>query len=73
MKIAATLILSAIALLALLLLLMGVLGVSVGFRVGGDLFADEGLNSISPVHLILLMLASAGGLFLLWRGSRRAG
>ena len=72
MKIAATLILMSVATLALFLLLMGALGVGFGVRVGGSLFADEGLSSISPVYLILLILASAGGLFLLWRGSRRA-
>ena len=72
MKIAATLILMSVATLALFLLLMGALGVGFGVRVGGNLFADEGLSSISPVYLILLILASAGGLFLLWRGSRRA-
>ena len=73
MKIAVTLVLAAAAILALFLLLMGVLGVSFGVRVGGNLFADEGLSSISPVYLVLLILASAGGLFLLWRGNHRAG
>ena len=73
MKIAATLILMVVAILALFLLVMGAIGVSFGVRVSGNLFADEGLRSISPAYLILLILASAGGLFLLWRGSRRAG
>jgi hypothetical protein len=73
MKIAATLVLSAVAMLALCLLLMGVLGVSFGVRIGGNLFADEGLSSVSPVYLILLTLAAAGGLYLLWRDGRRAG
>jgi hypothetical protein len=73
MKIAATLILTAVAFLALSLLLMGVLGVSVGVRVGGNLFADEGLGSVNRVYLVLLALAAAGGLYLLWRDGRRAG
>ena len=73
MRIAATLILTAVAIPALFLLLMGALGVSFGVRVGGNLFADEGLSSISPAYLILVIVASAGGLFLLWRGGRRIG
>jgi hypothetical protein len=73
MKIAATLILTAIAILALFFLLTGALGVSFGVRVGGNLFADEGLGSLSPFYLVQLTLASAGGLFLLWRGRRGAG
>jgi len=71
MKIAASFILTAVAILALFFLLMGVLGVSFGVRVGGNLFADESLSSVSPAHLGLLTLAAVGGLYLLWRGKRR--
>ena len=73
MKIAVTLILTALAILALFFLLMGALGVSFGVRIGGNLFADAGLGRVSPAHLVLLTLAAVGGLYLLWRGGRRAG
>ena len=72
MKITVTLVLAVVAILALLLLLMGVLGMSIGVRVGGNMFADEGLGSVSPVYLLLLTLAAAVGLYLLWRDGRRA-
>ena len=71
MKIAVTFVLTAVVMLALFLLLMGVLGVSIGVRVGGNIFADEGLGSVSPIYLILITLAATGGLYLLWRGERR--
>ena len=71
MKIAGTLILSAAAILALSFLLMGALGISFGVRVGGNLFAEEGLNSVSPVYFVLLALAAVGGLYLLWRDGKR--
>ena len=73
MKIAATLILTAVAILALFFLLMDALGVSFGVRVGGNIFADEGLGSVSPAHLILLTLVAVGGLYVLWRSGRRTG
>ena len=72
MKVAVTLVLMVVAILALFLLLMGLLGVSVGVRVTGNLFVDEGLGSVSRVSLILVTLAAAGGLYLLWRDGRRA-
>jgi len=73
MKIAATVILTAVAILALFFLLMGALGVSFGIRVAGNLFADEGVGPVSPAHLVLLTLAAVGGLYLLWRGGRWIG
>ena len=73
MKIAITLILTVFAILALFLFLMGVLGLTVGVRVGGNLFSDESLGSVNPVYLILLISAAAVGLYLLWRGGRRVG
>jgi membrane protein DedA with SNARE-associated domain len=72
MKIAATFILTAVAILAVSFLLLSVLGVSLGVRVGGNLFADESLGSVSPAHLVLLTLAAMSGLYLLWRGRRRS-
>jgi cytochrome c biogenesis factor len=73
MKIAVTFVLVVVAILALFLLLMAVLGISIGVRVSGNLFADEGLGSVSPVYLALLVLVAAGGMYLLWRDGRRAG
>ena len=73
MKIAATLILTAVAVLALCFLMLGALGLSFGVRVGGNLYGDEGLGSVSRVYLVLLTLAAAVGLYLLWRSGRRAG
>ena len=70
MKVVATFILIAVAVLALFFLLMGALGVSFGVRVGGNLFAEEGFSSLRPAYLILLILAAGGGLYLLWRGRR---
>ena len=72
MKVAATVVLTAITILALFLLLLSAFGISFGVRVGGNLFADAGLSSVNPVYLILLTLA-AGGLYLIWQGGRRAG
>lgn len=71
MKTAATVVLTAVAILALIFLMMGVLGVSFGVRVGGNLFADQSLGSVRPAHLLLLIFAAVGGLYLLWRGRRR--
>ena len=71
MKTAATVVLTAVAVLALIFLMMGVLGVRFGVRVGGNLFADQGLGSVRPAHLLLLIFAAVGGLYLLWRGRRR--
>jgi len=71
MKTAATVVLTAVAILALIFLMMGVLGVSFGVRVGGNLFADQSLGSVRPAHLLLLIFAAVGGLYILWRGRRR--
>ena len=73
MKIAASLILTTVVILALFLLLMDALGVSFGVRVGGNLFADEWPGSVRPAYLSLLAVAAAGGLYLLWRSGRRVG
>lgn len=70
MKIVATLVLLAVALLALFLLLLRALGLSIGIRVSGNIFADEGGGLLRPAYLILLICAAAGGLYLLWRGGR---
>lgn len=70
MKIAATLVLLAVAVLALFLLLLRALGVSFGIRVSGNIFADEGGGFLRPAYLILLICAAAGCLSLLWRGGR---
>ena len=73
MKIAATLILTAVVILALFFLLMAALGINFGVRVGGNLFAEEGLSSVSPIYFGLLTLAAVGGLYLIWRdGARRS-
>ena len=71
MKIVASLILTAVVILALFLFLMDVLGISFGVRIGGNLFADEWSGSVKPGYRFLLAVAAAGGLYLLWRGGRR--
>jgi hypothetical protein len=73
MRIAVTLVLMVVAILALFLLLMGWLGVGVGVRASGNLFVDEVVGPVGRVSLILVTLAVAGGLYLLWRDRRRAG
>lgn len=69
MKIVMTLILSLLIILALLYLLMGALGISIGVRIAGNMFAEEGLASVGPAYLVPLILLACGGLYLLWRGS----
>jgi hypothetical protein len=53
MRIAVTLILVTVAVLSLIFLLSGTLGVSFGVRVGGSLFAGEGFGSSSRVSLAI--------------------
>lgn len=70
MKVVVTLFLVAVIILALLFLVTAALGVSFGVRAGGNIFAEEGFGWLRPAYLILLILAAAGGLYLLWRGGR---
>jgi hypothetical protein len=56
---------------ALLYLLLGALGFSFGIRIGGNLFADEGLGLQRTTHLVLLVLLLVAGFYSVWRINHR--
>jgi hypothetical protein len=53
-------------------LLLGVLGVGFGVRIGGNLFAEEGFAFERSTSLVLLILLVGGGFYSLWRINRRS-
>ncbi len=56
---------------ALLYLLLGVVGVRIGVRIGGNLFAEEGFAFSRSTYLVLLVLLIFCGFYSFWRISRR--
>jgi hypothetical protein len=70
MRVAATIFLIAVVILALFLVLFGALGVSFGIRVGGDTFAAENFGLLRPTYLILLICVAVVGLYFLQRSGR---
>ena len=71
MRIAITLILAFFVILALVYLLMGAFGFSFGVRIKGNTFSENSLGSAAAAYIVPLILMACGGLYLLWRGTRR--
>jgi glucan phosphoethanolaminetransferase (alkaline phosphatase superfamily) len=69
MKIGITLLLLLLLVLALASLLMSALGISMGVRVGGNMFVEE-TASVGAIYLVPLILLTCGGLYLVWRNGR---
>ena len=57
---------------ALLYLLLGVLGFSLGFRIGGNLYAEQGFAFQRSTYLVLLVLLVCCGFYSVWRINRRS-
>ena len=72
MKLIVYVISGVIYVLALLYLLFGALGFTLGVRVGGNMFADEGFGFQKTTYLILLLLLLSGGFYFAWRIKRRS-
>ena len=70
MKLVITLVVAVIYFSALFYLLMGTLGL--GLRIGGHIYAEEGFGSLRATYLALLILLACGGLYFLWRVTRRS-
>ncbi len=70
MKMVITLVVVVLYILALFYLLMGALGF--GLRIGGNIYAEEGFGSLRATYLVLLVLLACGGLYFLWRITRRS-
>ena len=57
---------------ALLYLLLGALGFGFGLRIGGNLYAEEGVAFQRTTSFVLLLLLLCGGLYSVWRINRRS-
>lgn len=57
---------------ALLYLLLGALGFSLGVRTAGNMFVQEGFGFQRNTNLVLLVLLLCGGFYALWRINRRS-
>ncbi len=55
---------------AFLYLLLHVLGVTFGVRIGGNMFAEEGLGFQRTTYLVLLVMLVSGGCYVVWRINR---
>lgn len=56
--------------LALFYLLMGALGF--GFRIGGNIYTEEGVGPLRVTYLVILITLVCGGPYFLWRIVRRS-
>src|SRR6266576_2045840 len=56
----------------LLYLLLGVLDLHLGFRIGGNLYAEEGFALQRSTCFVLLVLLISAGCYCFWRISRRS-
>ena len=72
MKVVGYLVAVVIYVAALLYLLLGVLGFHLGFRISGNLYADEGFAFQRSTYLVLLVLLILGGFYSVWRINRRS-
>ena len=70
MKLVITIVVAVSYILALFYLLMGALGF--GLRIGGNIYAEEGFGSLRTTYLALLILLACGGVYFLWRVTRRS-
>jgi F0F1-type ATP synthase membrane subunit a len=70
MKRVITLVVAIIYILALFYLLMGTLGF--GLRIGGNIYAEEGVGSLRATYLALLILLVCGGVYFSWLATRRS-
>jgi F0F1-type ATP synthase membrane subunit a len=70
MKKVLTLVVAVVYILALFYLLMGTLGF--GLRIGGNIYAEEGFGSLRATYFALLILLACGGVYFLWRITRRS-
>ncbi|MEP6913067.1 MAG: hypothetical protein ABI923_09945 [bacterium] len=61
-----------IYLVVLLYLLLGVLDLHIGVRIGGNLYAEEGFAFQRSTYLVLLVLLGLGGFYSFWRINRRS-
>jgi len=57
---------------ALFYLLLGVLGLHIGVRIGGNLYADEDFVFQRSTYLVLFVLLIFAGFYSLWRINRRS-
>lgn len=57
---------------AFLYLLLHVLGVTFGVRIGGNMFAEEGFGFQRTTYLVLLFLLVCSGFYVVWRINRRS-
>ena len=55
---------------AFLYLLLHVLGVTFGVRIGGNMFAEEGFGFQRTTYLVLLFLLACSGCYVVWRINR---
>jgi len=55
-----------------LYLLLGALGFSFGLRIGGNIYAEQGLGFQRTTYLVLLVLLLGGGFYSVWRINRRS-
>ena len=72
MKVVVYLVAVVIYLAVFLYLLLHVLGFSLGVRIGGNLFADEGVGFHRTTYLVLLCLLAGGGFYVVRRINRRS-
>jgi hypothetical protein len=72
MKVVGYLVAVVIYIAALLYLLLGVLGFHLGFRISGNLYAEEGFAFQRSTYLVLLVLLVWGGFYSVWRINRRS-
>jgi hypothetical protein len=72
MKVFVTLVAIAVYVAAFSFLLLGALGFSVGLRIAGNTFADEGLGLQRTTYLVLLGVLVCIGLYSIWRINRRS-
>ena len=56
----------------LLYLLLGVLDLHLGFRIGGNLYADEGFAFQRSTYLVLFVLLVFVGFYSVWRRNHRS-
>lgn len=70
MKVVVYLVAIVIYIAVFLYLLLHVLGF--GVRIGGNLFADEGVAFHRTTYLVLLFLLVCGGFYVVWRINRRS-
>lgn len=71
MKVIGYFVAAVIYIAVLLYLLLGVLGIHFGVRIGGNLYAEEGFAFQQSTHLVLLVLLACCGVYFVWRINRR--